>query len=243
MEKPEWFKDWFNSSYYHILYKNRDEKEAAIFIDKLADHLKLNESHVIWDLACGKGRHSLYLNKKGYNVTGTDLSQNNIQEASRFASDTLEFEVHDMREPFRTNYFTHVFNLFTSIGYFENFQDNLNVFSNVYAALKKNGLFVIDFFNADVVLKNLVHSDTKMVEDIAFRIKKEIVGKHIIKTISFSDQGQDHCYKEKVSLLTYDDFILFSKQAGFKVKEVFGNYDLAPFNKDHSERLILIFEK
>ncbi|MGZ4037453.1 MAG: SAM-dependent methyltransferase, partial [Bacteroidia bacterium] len=123
MEKAEWFKDWFNSPYYHVLYKNRDQSEAAAFIDKLSGHLELNAGHLIWDLACGKGRHSTYLNKKGFNVTGTDLSENNIQKASVNANDRLEFYVHDMRTLFRVNYFTHVLNLFTSIGYFGNVND------------------------------------------------------------------------------------------------------------------------
>ena len=39
MQMP-WFKDWFNSPYYHQLYFNRDEKEAAAFIDKLINYLK-----------------------------------------------------------------------------------------------------------------------------------------------------------------------------------------------------------
>jgi len=38
MEHP-WFKDWFNSPYYHLLYFNRDEQEAAAFIDRLIKDL------------------------------------------------------------------------------------------------------------------------------------------------------------------------------------------------------------
>ena len=124
MQNPEWFKDWFNSKYYHVLYKNRNEAEASRFIDKLTDHLQLRKDHLIWDLACGKGRHAVYLNGKGFNVIGTDLSENNVKCAAEKSNKNLEFYVHDMRSPFRVNYFSHVFNLFTSIGYFENEKDN-----------------------------------------------------------------------------------------------------------------------
>src|SRR4051812_27347081 len=99
-----WFKDWFNSPYYHILYKKRDDKEAQGFMDALAKHLQLNASYKIWDLACGKGRHSIYLNSKGLNVIGTDLSENSIKEALKHSNETLEFYKHDMRTPFRINY-------------------------------------------------------------------------------------------------------------------------------------------
>ncbi|MGZ3932654.1 MAG: class I SAM-dependent methyltransferase [Bacteroidia bacterium] len=243
MEKAEWFKDWFNSPYYHVLYKNRDQSEAAAFIDKLSGHLELNAGHLIWDLACGKGRHSTYLNKKGFNVTGTDLSENNIQKASVNANDRLEFYVHDMRTLFRVNYFTHVLNLFTSIGYFGNVNDNQKVFKNVYLALKPGGLFVIDFFNAAVTAKQLPVSEEKTIEGISFRISKKQEGQHIVKRIEFTDGGKNYFFEEHVSILTKKDFERFAAGAGFSPVETFGDYNLNPFDNTSSDRLILIFKK
>ena len=70
-----WFTNWFDSPYYHILYKNRDEKEAQNFIEKLTNYLKINKESKIIDIACGKGRHAMYFNQIGYNVVGIDLSK------------------------------------------------------------------------------------------------------------------------------------------------------------------------
>lgn len=117
--QKEWFSSWFDTPYYHTLYKNRDYEEASLFIDNVSNFLKLKQSTVCWDLCCGKGRHSIYLNKKGFRVIGTDLSEQSICEANESANETLEFYQHDMRKLFRTNYFDVVFNLFTSFGYFE----------------------------------------------------------------------------------------------------------------------------
>ena len=64
----DWFESWFNTPYYHILYKDRDFVEAENFIDKLLAEIKLPQHSTIIDLACGHGRHSVYLNQKGYNV-------------------------------------------------------------------------------------------------------------------------------------------------------------------------------
>jgi 2-polyprenyl-3-methyl-5-hydroxy-6-metoxy-1,4-benzoquinol methylase len=64
-------------------------------------------------LACGKGRHSTYLNQLGFDVLGADLSENSIAEASKDTNDTLHFKVHDMRVPLKKS--THIFNLFTSL--------------------------------------------------------------------------------------------------------------------------------
>lgn len=238
-----WFKDWFNSPYYHILYKKRDDKEAQSFMDALCKHLQLNSAHRVWDLACGKGRHSIYLNSKGCNVIGTDLSDNSIAEALKSANETLEFYKHDMRTPFRINYFTHVFNLFTSIGYFENERDNLKVFKNVFQSLKPGGLFVIDFFNVIDVKECMIPDNKISIEGIDFHVCKKIEGNKIIKRIEFSDKGKDYYFEEKVSLLNKKSFTEMASAAGFTLSETFGDYQLNSFDEKNSDRLILIFRK
>lgn len=243
MPEKTWFKDWFNSPYYHILYKNRDEKEASAFMDALTKHLALNATHKIWDLACGKGRHSMYLNSKGLDVIGTDLSRNSINEAKKSENEKLEFFIHDMRTPFRINYFTHVFNLFTSIGYFENERDNLKVFQSVFNSLKPGGIFVVDFFNVIDIQECMVPENKTTIEGIDFKLCKSIADKKVIKLIEFSDKGKDHFFEEKVSLLTKSDFEKMGTTAGFKLEKTFGDYQLNPFDEKKSDRLILIFKK
>ena len=93
-----WFANWFNSPYYHILYKNRDEKEAELFIDNLLHKLRLKKGSKLIDIACGKGRHATYFNKKGMDVVGIDLSKNSISIAKQFENPSLIFNVHDMRK-------------------------------------------------------------------------------------------------------------------------------------------------
>ena len=112
----EWFESWFDSPYYHVLYKNRDFSEAELFIDKLIQLIEPTKASRVLDLACGKGRHSIYLNKKGFDVTGIDLSEKSIACAKTAENETLHFYMHDMRKLFRTNYFDVVLNLFTSFG-------------------------------------------------------------------------------------------------------------------------------
>ncbi|MDO9001490.1 MAG: class I SAM-dependent methyltransferase [Bacteroidota bacterium] len=243
MNSAEWFKDWFNSPYYHLLYNNRNENEAKFFIDNLCSHLNLQPNANVWDLACGKGRHAVCLNNKGYKVVGTDLSKNSIKEASQYSNATLDFYVHDMREPFRINYFDAVFNLFTSIGYFENFNDNFSVFKNIANSLKPNGVFVIDFFNSKKVASTLKTDYIEQRGDITFKIKKQIANNAISKRIEFNANNHQYYFEESVSLLKKEDFENFAKKAGFKIESVFGNYNLEPFDENKSERLIIIFKK
>lgn len=141
-----WFSSWFDTPYYHILYKDRDDEEAGRFVQNLIRFLELKKGASILDLACGKGRHAMYLNELGYQVTGADLSKNSILCAKRFQNETLRFERHDMREPFGEK-FDAVFNLFTSFGYFDNKEDNLRTVNAIKENLKPNGFAVIDFMN------------------------------------------------------------------------------------------------
>jgi SAM-dependent methyltransferase len=243
MMQSEWFKDWFNSPYYHLLYNNRDENEAQIFINNLCEFLKLPPNSRVWDLACGKGRHAIHLNKRGYNVTGTDLSLNSIIEAAKHNNATLDFFVHDMRVPFRINYFDAVFNLFTSIGYFKNNGDMSDVFNNVCKSLKRNGVFLIDFFNAEKIEKNYVPQSYILKNNIQFNIQKKIENNKIVKRIEFADMEKNYYFEETVTLLKMDDFKTLAQNSDLQIQHVFGDYQLQPFDSETSDRLILILKK
>ncbi len=243
MENAEWYVDWFNSPYYHLLYNNRDEEEANFFIDNLCSKLELKPGAKIWDLACGKGRHAIALNNKGFDVTGTDLASNSIREASEAANEKLQFIVHDMREPFQVNHFDAVFNLFTSLGYFKDRNDNYLVFQNVALSLKKGGEFVVDFFNASRVIQSIEPEYHEQRNEITFDIKKTLKDNSIIKRIEFSDEGHNYYFEETVSLLQKNDFLDFAKKSGLTLHYTFGNYHFEPFDEHSSERLILIFKK
>ena len=200
MKTKDWFTDWFNTPYYHILYKNRNDADAQLFMHNITSFLKLPKSTHILDLPCGKGRHAVFLNSLGYKVTGADLSTNSISHAKQFENNNLHFEVHDMRKPFKTK-FDAIFNLFTSFGYFENDSEDLLILNNIKNGLKPNAIFVFDFLNAQKVALNLVENEQKIVDDIIFNIKREIKDGFSLKHISFIADIKEHSYTERVKYL------------------------------------------
>ncbi|WP_396190814.1 class I SAM-dependent methyltransferase [Flavobacterium sp.] len=240
-QQSNWFASWFDTPYYHILYKDRNYREAQIFMDNLTHYLNLPEKAKVLDLACGKGRHSIYLNQLGFDVLGADLSENSIAEASKNANDTLHFQVHDMREPFEDK-FDAVFNLFTSFGYFENDEDNLKTLVAIKDSLTEYGFAVIDFMNVNQVIANLVPTEVKTVDGIDFHIKRYVADNHIYKEIDFEDQGEKFHFTEKVKALTLEDFTQMMETAGIFLLDIFGDYKLKKFHKKDSERLIMIFK-
>jgi SAM-dependent methyltransferase len=239
----KWFESWFDSPYYHILYRNRDDKEAGAFIDNLTQYLVMSEDSFVLDLACGKGRHSVYLMEKGFNVTGLDLSEANIDFARQFENKKLEFYIHDMRKAFRSNYYDYILNLFSSFGYFETEKEEVDSLKYVAKALKKGGVFILDFLNAEYVKKKLPESGIKTIDGIEFSISKFIEGDFVYKTISFLDKGTFHRYVEKVKLLSPESFEDLFQKAGLTITELKGDYHLNEFNPETSERLIIISKK
>jgi len=238
-----WFESWFDTKYYHILYKSRDYYEAEFFIKNLTNQLNLQPSQKVLDLACGKGRHSIFLNQLGFDVIGVDLSKASIDAAKKNENERLHFFTHDMREPIKTCKFDAILNLFTSIGYFEDPEDNVRVLKSVHSYLNENGTLVIDFLNQHKVINELIVKETKVIDGITFFLEKEVVNGYIEKTISFEDDNKNFRFTEKVQALTLQDFKNYLGQANFEIINLAGDYNLQPFHEKDSSRLIIFAKK
>ena len=239
MEKKDWFTEWFNTPYYHILYKDRNDEDAQLFMKNITAFLQLPKSTHILDLPCGKGRHSVYLNSLGYRVTGGDLAENSILHASKFKNERLNFKVHDMRKPFNNKYGA-IFNLFTSFGYFDDDKEDLQILKNIKNGLQPDGYFVFDFLNATKVEANLVAQEIKVVDNITFHIKREVSNGFIQKNINFFADNTHHNYTERVKFLDEEKMKMYFKKTGFTILHTFGDYALNSFQNSSSDRLIII---
>ncbi len=240
-----WFKDWFNSPYYHQLYAHRDEEEAATFIDNLVAHLQPDVGAKMLDVACGKGRHSMQLAAKGFDVTGIDLSRESIAEALKSEDEHLHFFEHDMRLPFWINYFDVAFNFFTSFGYFKTQREHDNAIRSIATSIKPNGIFVMDFLNVQFSTDKSVAETMQKIDSTIYKISKWSDENHFYKKIIVEDDAlaKSMQYTEKVAKFSLADFEkMFTKQ-GLKIKEVFGDYHFGKYDETVSPRLIMISQK
>ncbi|MBT3612160.1 MAG: class I SAM-dependent methyltransferase [Flavobacteriales bacterium] len=238
-----WFANWFDSFYYHTLYKNRNEKEAQFFIDNLIDYLQIPKGSKLIDIACGKGRHAKYFNQKGMDVVGIDLSPNSINTAKKDENKNLQFSVHDMRDNYQENTFDVVTNLFTSFGYFEDNKEEQKAINAMASNLKKEGILIIDFMNAKKVIADLVLNEQKTIDGIQFEIKRHVENGYILKDIRIIDRKEKQQFQEKVKAITLADYSEFTANAGLNIIDIFGNYKLDNFDEKISDRLILICKK
>lgn len=240
-----WFEEWFDSPLYEELYSNRDEEEARRLIEFLEQTLSLNNCTSILDLGCGRGRHSITLAKRGYKVKGIDISEEAIKKAVSKAKkanlDNIEFEVRDMRDPLPET-FDAIINLFTTFGYFEKDEENLHVLDSVVKMLKEEGLFVLDYLNAQKVRSAYKPEDEEKFHGIKYHIKRYIEDGAIHKNIVFSGDrlSRERTYSERVKLYDLDWFEEEMEKRNLQIKNVYGDYQGSEFNPESSPRLLII---
>ena len=237
----DWFSDWFNSKYYHILYQNRNEKEAEQFLSKLQVFFRKEDQ--ILDIACGSGRHSIFLNSLGYQITGIDLSEKSIKAAKQKSDNKILFDVWDMRKSYKKEHFDVVLNLFTSFGYFDSEKEDVEAIQAISSNLKDNGILIIDFLNSEKVIANLVESEQKTLSEITFNINRKLEEGFILKNIQFTDMGKDFEFTEKVKALNLSDFTKLLNFAQLKISYIFGDYKLNKYSSTDSDRLIIVAKK
>ena len=244
-EAQPWFKEWFNSPYYHQLYFKRDEAEASNFINRLIAHLQPKPGSTMLDVACGKGRHSIQLASKGFDVTGIDLSEESIREAKMAEKENLHFFVHDMRLPLWINYFDYAFNFFTSFGYFNTLREHNNTIRTIAQSLKPNGIFVIDYLNVHYAEDHQVHKSDIVIDGVNYYITKWFDEDHFYKKIVVEDDilEQPIVHQEKVAKFTLGDFTEMLSYHEMQVQEVFGDYNFADYHVKNSPRMIIIAKK
>lgn len=241
----DWFEEWFDSPLYEKLYANRDEDEALQLVDLLVDELELHKCSEILDLGCGRGRHSINLNKKGYRVKGIDLSREAIKTArakvERMDLKNISFEIRDMRKPFDET-FDAIVNLFTTFGYFKSDAENAKVLDSVVAMLKPAGIFVLDYLNAQKVRQSFRSSDSGEFQDIKYEIHRYIVDDMIFKDIVFSGDRVNgrRSYSERVKLYRLDWFQREMEERNLVIDHVYGDYEGSSFDPETSNRLLII---
>ncbi len=240
-----WFEEWFDSPLYEKLYANRDETEAQQLIDLLEETLSLNACSKILDLGCGRGRHSINLARKGYHVTGIDLSEQAIETAKEKAKneglENVNFEVRDMRTPLPAT-FDAIVNLFTTFGYFSSNEENAAVLDSVVKMLESGGIFVLDYLNAQKVQASFESTDAGRFQDIDYNISRYLENSSIFKDITFRREstGAQKTYSERVKLYDLDWFEEEMGKRKLAIDHVYGDYTGGEFIPGSSPRMLII---
>jgi SAM-dependent methyltransferase len=145
--RKEWFDD---DAFWRELYPFLFTRERLAAGDEHAEqalHLARPRGRVALDLACGPGRCSIALARRGFTVTGVDRTRLLLDRArarARRAGVSVEWVQADMRDFVREQAFDLALSMFTSFGYFDDKEDDLVVLHKVLASLKPGGVLLME---------------------------------------------------------------------------------------------------
>ena len=250
--------------------------EADLFGETLKEKIKTTDTEIegllnifqeykvpknasILDLACGIGRHSIPLAKRGYNVTGVDFSPTYISRAKEYAEENevtrkVNFVEGDMRQvqELLTQHigsFDVVLNLFTSMGYWDDETDR-RIFTQVLNLTRTGGIFVIHSANRDFLVKNFQARDIeKGIEDrvmLAER-KLDLENSRMYNIWKYFDQEGENLMH--LSTMEFDHRVYslheLKKQVeagGWRYLACYGGFDMQVFAID-TFNMVLVAEK
>ncbi|MBW3670600.1 MAG: class I SAM-dependent methyltransferase, partial [Acidobacteria bacterium] len=191
----------------------------------------------VLDLACGGGRHLQELIEAGYAAVGFDLSWTLLRSAVRRRSD-LRLVRADMRAlPFCDRQFSALVNFFTSFGYFESDDENLEVVREMARVMENGAPFLFDYLNVDRERKHLVAHEMKAQEGKTIEIDRWFNESSGMFNKRIRIEGRS--YLERVRGYDLDEIATMFTSAGFVIGSSFGDFDGASFGAE-SPRLILV---
>lgn len=257
MTQADWWKTLFDQKYLDTYLSDLTSERTVKEVDFVVQATSLQPSDKILDLACGHGRHSIELAKRGFNVTGLDYSEPFIEKAksdTRQAGVNVEFLRGDMKNlPFNENLDV-VLMLFTSLGYF-NDEHNQKTLREIGKSLKPNGRFLIDVISGEAVISRFNKEGQKEEGSNRLKIPRtyEVGGLTVDEVEWFDpDEHQIHNHREWVDksgqkkeydyylrVYTVPQYKEMLSKAGLQFREVWGDFQGNSHNQDNFRTIIL----
>lgn len=235
-----WYEDFFGPDYL-IRYVHPETETQVEAIEKV---LHLRKGGRILDVGCGAGRHTIGLAKRGYRVTGLDLSKALLAEArkaARAAGVRPTFVQGDMRHMQYANAFEAAISMFTSFGYFDEPSEDRQVLRRIARALRPRGKFLMELFNRDSLVANLPNQSWQaredgsvVLEDASFDLLR---GRFETRQIVIDRKGTRE-FTASVRAYTLAELKEMLDSAGLFVHRVLGGLDLSPYSA-RSRRMVL----
>ncbi len=229
---PRWYEDYFEGEWLDLIAlqapAERTEQQTGFIVEALA----LEPEARVLDLACGHGRISLELARRGYRVTGLDLSPRSIEIARETAAREgleVDFIESDMREiPFEAE-FDAVINIFTAFGYFDEESENQRVLDAVARALKPGGAFLIDTINAPALFRRYQERRWEPLEDGTLFLQEHryqfLTGRNEATWTFIRPDGTLSDLSHSVRLYSPHELARMLEQAGLPVEQTWGNFE------------------
>ena len=242
---PDWFEDeTFWEKLYPFLFTGSKLEAAEVEVDSVLRLAGLERGDVL-DLACGPGRHSVALAKRGFRVTGVDLSAfllGKARQRARAEHIDVDWVQEDIRRFARPEAFDLALSLFTSFGYFESKDDDLAVLRNIRKSLRTDGTLVMETAGREALARRFQPTTSKELDD-----GRLLVERHEIVDDWTRVRNLWIAIEDDTATTFRFEFRVYSGQelksllfdAGFAVVNLYGAYDGRPYDL-HAERLVAV---
>jgi SAM-dependent methyltransferase len=264
----EWWRNLYSERFYFDIYQAEDLELAKTEVDDLVRALDLNPPTTILDCPCGYGRHSIELALRGFDVTGVDLSELQIEEARRIACERgagarsidadaqsavavaqfpaagARFVVADARAlPFPDGSFDLVLNLFLSFGYFEQESENEAMMRELVRVLKPGGRIVIDQWNRENEIRHfgieLIETNRNGVQIETVHRFDPLTGRIWWKCSANFPDGSAREWDHSVRAYTVFELKTMLERCGVRVTALYGAFDARPWTLDEQQTVIV----
>jgi SAM-dependent methyltransferase len=245
MSDSPWYRTFFGADYLRIYSPFLPAERTAREVAGIVKLLDLPSDSSILDLCCGHGRHTLPLAQHDYRMTGLDQNEVFLQRAQTEA-ETKGVKVRlvqgDMRTiPFQ-NEFDAVINIFTSFGYLENEDEDLQVLQQVQQALKPGGLFLLETVYQPRVMRNYSPHGIIRYNDGLIVLEErrlDLLGSRneITITMLYPD-GKRTEYMQSIRVYTLTELARMLASVGMPVQASYGDLDGSPLTLD--SRLVVL---
>ncbi|MGC5053588.1 MULTISPECIES: class I SAM-dependent methyltransferase [Micromonospora] len=225
-----WYEDlslW--SGFSDVLFSAERARQAADLV-ATSPLLAFPPRSRVLDQCCGVGFFSAPLARQGYRVTGVDIHRELFERAEAEAE--ASFVRADVREYVSPDAFDVVVNMYTSFGYFDEHDDNVQVLRNAYRSLVSGGVLIVDLLSKEIYASwvgppkivdvpggMVVMRDTILDDWTRYRTDWTLVRGNNAEHTSLT------CWVYSAAELK-DMFI----QAGFEKVQCFGNFDGGPYD-------------
>ncbi len=248
MSDMPWYQEFAGADYLRIYSPFLPPERSAREVANIVNLLNLAPNSSILDLCCGHGRHTIPLAQQGYRMTGLDLSQFFLQRAQADA-ETKSVKVRwiqsDMRNIPFNNEFDAIINIFTSFGYLENEEEDLQVLRQVRQALKPGGLLLLETIYQIRVVRTfsphgIIRYDDGLIVLEERRLNLPESRNEISITMIYPD-GQRKKYRQSIRIYTLTELRRMLKSVGIEVQAYYGDLDGGALTVD--SRMVVVGKK
>ncbi len=247
-----WYEEFFGEDYmrFHLRGGEREERRALSECDFVISALDLHPGARVLDLCCGQGRHAVELARRGFNVTGFDLSDYLLglaRDRADKADVTVNFVRGDMRELPWENHFDAVVNMFTSFGYLETDEEDEKALRVMRGALRPGGKLLIDHHNRERTTPWLEHGRKDWAKHEGHIVLDQQEWNvchsriHVARTIIGPDGGRRET-GFVLRIYSHSEMLSMFARVGLEWVKTYGSHDGSEYEHD-SPRMAIVARK